>query len=84
MRASGDVARARELTTAATVNRVRASKSYQIRENREYFERYLDIFESGVFYVERDELVEATARKRVRAYLAGGIDVRQLSAVLQH
>jgi hypothetical protein len=58
------------------VARIRASPEYQIPENREYFERYLRVFEKGVFYVERDELVEGSGYKRARAYVAGGVDLR--------
>ena len=54
-----------------------AMHTYQIPVNREYFERYLHVFENGVFYVERDELV-AQGRKCPRAYFAGGIDLRSL------
>jgi len=71
------------LAPAPTVERIRASSGYKIPENREYFERYLDVFERGVFYVEREDLVEGTGLKRPRAYLAGAIDLRGLRAVLQ-
>lgn len=71
------------LAPAPTVERIRASASYQIPENREYFERYLDVFEHGVFYIEREEIIPGTGLKRPRAYLAGAIDLRALPAVLQ-
>ncbi|MDH3508772.1 MAG: toll/interleukin-1 receptor domain-containing protein [Gammaproteobacteria bacterium] len=65
------------------VDRIRGSEDYRIAENREYFERYLEIFKHGVFYAERDELIEGTALKQPRAYLAGGIDLRLLGRTLR-
>jgi hypothetical protein len=64
--------------TRNAIDRIRSSVSYTLPENREYFERYLDVFENGVFYVEREDLVSEPGRKRVRAFLAGGIDLRRL------
>jgi hypothetical protein len=68
--------------TRNAIDRIRSSVSYTLPENREYFERYLDVFENGVFYVEREDLVSEPGRKRVRAFLAGGIDLRRLGVVL--
>ena len=70
------------LAPASNVDRIRSSASYRIPENRKYFERYLEVFEHGVFRVERDELVRGTGRKRPRTYLAGGIDLRRLQAIV--
>ena len=71
------------LAAMPSVERVRASASYQILENREYYERYLDIFADGVFYAERDELIQGQGLKRPRAYLAGAIDMRTIGTVLR-
>jgi TIR domain-containing protein len=68
--------------TRNAIDRIRSSLSYTLPENREYFERYLDVFENGVFYVEREDLVSEPGRKRVRAFLAGGIDLRRLEVAL--
>jgi hypothetical protein len=73
-----------ELGATPGVDHIRASASYNLPENREYFERYLEIFKSGVFYVEREELVPGTKRKRARAYLSGGIDLRKIDRVLKY
>jgi hypothetical protein len=70
------------ITTKQAIAQIRSSGSYQIPENREYFERYLDVFENGVFYVERDDLISESGRKRVRAFLAGGIDLRVIEVVV--
>jgi hypothetical protein len=73
-----------ELAAYPEIDRIRASASYEIPENRDYFERYLEVFKNGVFYVEREELVPETGRKRARAYISGGIDLRKIDAVWEN
>jgi len=79
-----DVSAARTARSSPTASGVRSSPGYRLAENREYFERYMDIFESGVFYVERDELIEGTGTKRARAYFSGAIDLRHTRGVMHH
>jgi hypothetical protein len=81
--ACGDDVRARSLQAEAAEHTVRASASYRVPENRDYFERYLDVFRNGVFYVERDEY-DAERNKQVRrAYFTGAIDFRGTASRLQ-
>lgn len=77
--ACGDIVRARNLQADAAENRIRQSKDFSIKENREYFERYLDIFKNGVFYLERDEYDIESKKKVGRVYFSGAIDFRGLS-----
>jgi hypothetical protein len=80
--ACGEDVRARRLQADAAEQRVRASPSYRAPENREYFERYLDVFRNGVVYVERDEYDAARRKKVRRAYFTGALDFRGVGALL--
>jgi hypothetical protein len=70
--------------TAAGAARIRALPEYNAPENREYFERYMDVFDTGVFYLQRNELIEGTSLTRARAYFAGAIDFRRTRDAMRH
>ena len=54
--------------------------SLGISENREYYRKYLQVFENGVFFCQRDEFDASTNQKVLRTYTAGAIDFRNIDS----
>jgi hypothetical protein len=73
---AGQAARARSLQAAARINRFQAESNFKIPENRDYFEKYMDVFSNGVFYLERQEYDTVKHMKVMRVYFSGALDFR--------
>jgi hypothetical protein len=60
--------------------RERFSDAFRIKENREYYEKYMRIFREGVFHLVRDEYSHGagTSVRVTRSYFAGAIDFRTI------
>jgi hypothetical protein len=65
-------------------NFFRNSAGYKIYENRLYYEKYLDVFKNGVFYLERYDFDLKYNKKIPRVYFAGAIDFRNIETIINH
>ena len=54
-------------------------QSLQVPENKEYFEKYMDVFTRGVFYTVRDDYDPYHNQKITRVYFSGAIDFRMIA-----
>jgi hypothetical protein len=79
---AGDVVRARQLQAEAGEAQLRNSGILKAPENREYFEKYMQLFKNGVFYLERNEYDQYSHKKISRAYFSGAIDLRSIPFVV--
>ncbi len=84
-RALGEDGNAAELQAEKQERRARTSEAFSIRENREFFERYMRIFRNGVFRLEREDYVHdlQVGRRVCRSYFAGAIDMRHIALKIE-
>lgn len=54
-----------------------------VPENKEYYDKYMEIFTRGVFYTVRDEYDPFCHRKVARVYFSGSIDFRGIGAQMR-
>lgn len=60
--------------------RARTSEGFSIRENRQFFEQYMRVFQNGVFRLNREDY-EHNGQKSMRvcrSCFSGAIDMRQI------
>lgn len=77
---SGDGTAAAALREEIEERKAASSEAFSIRENREFYERYMRVFRNGLYRVVRNEYRHdaATSALVARSYFSGAIDLSRL------
>ncbi len=69
-----------DLRAEARERKAMSSEAFSIRENREFYERYMSVFRNGVFRLHRSEFRHdsETSTRINRSYFSGALDYRTL------
>lgn len=77
---SGDAVAAGDLRAEIEERKARTSEAFSIRENREFYEKYMRVFRNGVFRFNRNEFRHnnTTSTRICRSYFSGAVDLRAI------
>lgn len=74
---------AQQLRADADAFGVMQTRECQDPDNRAFYEKYLDIYRNGVFFIQRHEFDASAGQRVTRAYFSGAIDMRNLYFILR-
>ena len=79
-----DFVTAQSLRAEIEERKMRTSEAFSIRENREFYEKYMRVFRNGVFRLTRNEYRHdrTTSTRISRSYFSGAIELRSIPLII--
>lgn len=81
--ASGQIVEAAQILADAAAAEVTLKPEHQDPDNREFYDRYLEIYRNGVFHIERHEFEPSTGQRITRSYFSGAVDFRRICEAIR-